>query len=69
MMFSCITGEPTTRAPVGNFHFTRWNSRGATPGYTPVCAALPRNIDWAWAALVKHTNRKRKADVFIKLLS
>src|SRR6476659_3861478 len=68
MTLPSITGEPRTRAPVGNFHFKRWNSRGATPGYTPVCAALPRNIDCPSAASVKQRNRKRKAiaDIFIK---
>src|SRR5438309_4895746 len=66
MTFPSITGEPTTRAPVGNFHFKRWNSRGPVPGYVPVCAALPRNIDCASAALVRERNRKRKGDIFIK---
>src|SRR4029077_7855052 len=69
MTLPSITGEPTTRAPVGNFHFKRWNSRGATPGYTPVCAALPRNMDCASAAVVRQRDRKRKAVVFIKLVS
>src|SRR5438445_2313465 len=66
MTLPSITGEPTTRAPVGNFHFKRWNSRGPVPGYVPVCAALPRNIDCASAALVRERNRKRKGDIFIK---
>jgi len=39
---------------------------GAVPGYMPVCAALPRNIDCASAALVRERNRKRKGDIFIK---
>src|SRR6266480_1928236 len=65
MTLPSITGEPTTRAPVGNFHFKRWNSRGPVPGYMPVCAALPRNIDCASAALIRERNRKRKGDTFI----
>ena len=43
------------RSPVGNFHFTRWNCRGAGPPYIPEWVASPRNIDCASIAVAAQT--------------
>src|SRR4029450_11761707 len=51
MTLSLKTGDEITRSPVGNFHLTRWNCRGAGPAYVPECMASPRNIDCASIAV------------------